>query len=246
MQLELFSCGKSLLHHLDPRVKILIYLPFTLLAALTNYTPQTLATLTVGVTLLSLGQLWSRLLLQRLATVNTFMLFVWATLPLSLAGTTLFEAGPFSISREGVDLAMLITLKANAIAILTITLLGTTPVIALSHAMLHLGVPSKLVTIFYFLYRYTGVILSEFERMKRMLQSRGFSPSTGMHTLKTYAYFTGMLFIKSYERAERVYHALLLRGFTGTFPLLTHFTLTPKDIMFAAAAATSIIICIKL
>ncbi len=246
MQLELFSNGTSLIHRLDPRIRILIYLPFIVLTALTTNILQTIAVLAAGTVLLSIGKLWSTRLLQRLAAVNTFMVFVWLTLPFSLSGAVLFQTGMLSISREGVELAVLISIKANAIAIMTISLLGTSSVIELAHAMLHLGLPSKLVTMFYLLYRYTGVIASEFERMNRMLQARGFSPSTGMHTLKTYAYFSGMLFIKSYERAERVYHALLSRGFNGMFPLLTHFSLTPADLLFATAASISIVMIIRL
>ena len=233
MQLEVFSKGNSLLHGIDPRVKLLVYLPFILLTALSDDTVQVLSALAAATMLAGLSRLFGPLLFQRLAVVNVFMLFLWITLPFSVAGEALWNSGFLKVSREGVTLALLITLKANAIALYTISLPGTSSVMSLSHVMLHLRFPGKLVTVFYFFYRYIGVIADEYVRMLRMLQARGFHATTSMHTIKIYAFFTGMLFIKSIERSERVYNALLMRNFHGSFPLLSHFRLERKDLIFA-------------
>ena len=232
MQLEVFSQGKSLLHTLDPRVKLLVYLPFILLTALSNNLVQVPASLAMATALAGIARIPGPRLFQRLAVVNLFMVFLWITLPFSIPGEPLWNAGPLMMSREGVTLPFLITLKANAIALYTISLPGTSTVMSLSHAMLHLRLPGKLVTVFYFFYRYISVIADEYARMLRMLQARGFHATTNTHTIKVYAFFTGMLFIKSIERSERVYHALLMRNFHGTFPLLTHFRLQKHDLTF--------------
>ena len=233
MQLEVFSNGTSLLHTLDPRVKLLVYLPLIMQAALSSDMHQVSASLAAGMILTGIAKLYSRLLVQRVAVLNVFMIFLWITLPFSISGDPLWNVGPLTVSREGVTLPLLITLKANAIALYTISLPGTSTIMSVSHAMLHLRVPGKLVTVFYFFYRYIGVIADEYSKMLRMLQARGFHATTSIHTIKVYAFFTGMLFIKSHERSERVYNALLMRNFHGEFPLLAHFRLSRQDLIFS-------------
>ena len=235
MQLEVFSQGRSLLHILDPRVKLLVYLPFILLTALSNSLVQVPASLAAATTLAGIARIPGPRLFQRLAVVNFFMVFLWITLPFSISGDPLWNVGPLTVSREGVTLPLLITLKANAIALYTISLPGTSTIMSLSHAMLHLRVPGKLVTVFYFFYRYIGVIADEYSKMLRMLQAKGFHATTSIHTIKVYAFFTGMLFIKSHERSERVYNALLMRNFHGEFPLLAHFRLSQQDLIFSCS-----------
>ncbi len=61
---------------------------------------------------------------------------------------------------------------------------------------------------------------------------RSFKPGTNLHTYKSYAYLVGMLIVSSYERAQRIYNAMLCRGFTGKFPVIDHFSLRKSDIMF--------------
>lgn len=233
MRLEAFSNGNSILHKLDPRVKILAYLPLITLTALSTELRQASLSFAAGTITIYLAKVYGRLLVQRLAVVNVFMVFLWLTLPLSIPGETVWTAGSLRISREGLALSLLITIKTNAIALYTVSLLGTTTITALSHALQLLRVPGRLVTVFYFFYRYIGVITDEYEKMLRMLQARGFRSTTSIHTVRVYAYFIGMLFVKSYERSERAYSALLMRGFTGGFPLLTHFTFQRRDLVFA-------------
>ena len=242
MNLDGFSQGDSPLHHLDPRMKIVAYLPLAVLTALIDSFFQVLLALTAALILAGTARIFSRLLLQRLAVVNMFMAFLWLTLPYSVSGEPLlWQAGALSPSIEGTALSLLLTLKTNAIALYTVSLPGTSTVMSLSHAMLHLRFPRKLVTIFYFFYRYTGVISREFSTMQRMLKARAFHATSNLHTVRVYGYFTGILFIRSIERAERVYHALVMRNFTGEFPLLFHFNARGNDIAFLCLMAVVIL-----
>ena len=56
----------------------------------------------------------------------------------------------------------------------------------------------------------------------------------------------GMLFVKSYERSKRIYQAMTLRGFRGYFPLITHFHLHTRDLVFAAVMYSIIGLCVVL
>jgi cobalt/nickel transport system permease protein len=61
---------------------------------------------------------------------------------------------------------------------------------------------------------------------------RGFKPKTNFHTYKTFGYLIGMLLIRSYERSERIWNAMLCRGFQGRFYLLDHFKIEARDVIF--------------
>jgi len=66
---------------------------------------------------------------------------------------------------------------------------------------------------------------------------RCFRPSTTLHTYRTVAYLIGMLFVRASLRAERVYMAMLCRGFSGRFHSLQEFSFSRKDSIWAAGMA---------
>lgn len=112
------------------------------------------------------------------------------------------------------------------------SLAATMPVFTMGRAMNYLRVPSKLVQLFIFTYRYIHTIYREFFRLKDALDIRGFIPKTNIHTYRTYAYLIGMLIVKSHDRAERVHAAMLCRGFNGKFFDLTEFSIKKNDLIF--------------
>jgi len=143
------------------------------------------------------------------------------------------------VSAEGVAWAALITVKSNIIVTALLCLVSTSSAAGLGHALQSLKVPMKLTVLFLFAYRYIFVIESEYKRMKRTLKARAFRPKTNLHTYRTYAHLVGMLLVKSWERAERVYQAMLCRGFDGKFHSLHEFSLKPGDLLFLIAASVT-------
>jgi cobalt/nickel transport system permease protein len=174
----------------------------------------------------------ARPLVKRFVVVNIFIMFLWVTLPFSMDGRTLFSLGRFNFTAEGALYTFIIALKANAIFLFTIAILGTSEIFSLAHALFHLKVPKKLVYLFFFFYRYISVLHREYDRLVSALKIRAFSANTSFHAFKTYAYLVGMLFVNSYERSQRIYQALVLRGFRGDFPLINHFRLRKTDFAF--------------
>ncbi len=83
-----------------------------------------------------------------------------------------------------------------------------------------------------FTYRYIFVIEQEYARLVRALKVRGFKARTDMHTYRTVANLFGVLLIRSFDRAERVYKAMLCRGFQGRFHTLSLLSSTPRDYGF--------------
>ncbi len=234
MHLEEFAEGGSLLHRLDPRVKFITLMPFILLVAVLKGIELPLAGLMVSLVLVSIARLPLKKLMNRLLVVNTFVLLLWFFIPFSYPGRQLLSIGPLSLSQEGLLYVLSITIKTNAIVLATIAVLGTSEIFYLAHALLHLRIPEKLVYLFFFFYRYISVLHEEYTRLRRAMAIRCFHPKSNMHTYRSYAYLVGMLLVRSYERSQRIYQAMLCRGFQGRFPLVRHFRMTGKDILFLA------------
>ncbi len=231
MHLEIFSEGSSFFHRLDPRVKILLAASFTTVVAVTSSFEIAAVSLVLSLLLLSACRLRLKPLLSRFAVLNGFFLFLFIVLPFSVPGKEIFALGPLTATYEGVKFAALVAVKGNAIYGAVIGLLSTSSVIVLGHALHHLKVPGKLVQLFFFTFRYISVLHDEYERIQRALKMRCFVPRTSLHTYKTFAYVVGVLFLSSFERAVRIYQAMVLRGFDGTFRTLNHFTMERKDVV---------------
>lgn len=226
----------AFLENCDPRLKLLLALEFALCVA-TTYSWLVLA----GAALLILVWLFCSQVdlgqaLRRLLAANLFLFFVLLTLPFSTPGQVLWAWGPLEVSREGLTLALLICLKSNLILCSSLLLLGTSSIFALAHALHHLKVPSNLVQLIFFTARYLELLKRQYRLLREALALRGFVPRTNLHTYRTLAYLVGTLLIRSYDQAQRVFEAMLCRGFKGTFPVYHHFALRRRDLLFALSS----------
>lgn len=217
MNLESFNTGSSPLHHLDARTKLLSCFVLALVVALCHSYEPVMLGLLVGICLILIGKLSPVGVAKRLLLVNGFTLFLCLALPLTYPGEALYSYGLFSVSREGVLVAGLIALKTNTIVLLCIGLLSTSGMADIGRGLERLKMPRKLCWLLLFSYRYIHVIYQEFQRLRRAAMVRCFVPSSTIHTYRTFGYLFGMTLVKSWQRAERVNKAMLLRGFHGKF-----------------------------
>ena len=238
---ETFTYGDSMVHRLDPRIKVIVAIVFSIVIAVADKFSVLLYGLCFSLSLIWIARLNIQKVGFRLMIVNGFILLLWLFLPFTYPGETLFSLGPLNASQEGIIYAALITLKSNAIVIASIALLATSTVTTLVHVLRHLYVPDKLVHLFFFCFRYIHVIHHEYIRLTNAMKIRCFQPKTNMHTYKTYAYLVGMLLLRSYDRSDRVYHAMLCRGFKGKFWMLDHFSMNRVDIISGAVLLLIII-----
>ncbi len=232
MIFESFSEGDSLLHRLDPRVKLCLALLYAFVVALSNSLSVSAGALVLSTVLVASARLKAGLILRRLRVLFLFILLLWITLPLSIPGTTVYRIGSLNGSLEGMNRALSISLKSTSIVLLVIALLGTSTVFSLAHALSHLHIPKKLLYLFFLSYRYIHVIGVEYGRLRDAMRVRAFKPKTNIHTYRSYGYLIGMLLIRSFERSERIYQAMLCRGFQGRFYLLDHFHIHRRDVIF--------------
>ena len=241
MLTEPFASGKSLLHRLDPRVRVVAATTFSIIVALSFKFSVLVAALIAALTLLVVARLNTREVLKRMLVINGFVLLLWLIVPLTFPGEVISKWGPIKLYLPGVVLSAQITLKSNTIFLILISLVATMPFATLGHCLHHLGLPDKLVFLLLMSYRYVFVIEQEYRRLMRAAKIRGFRPTTSRHTYRTFAYMVGMLFVRSTDRAERVYQAMRCRGFRDKFRSLRQFRTTAVDGAFSALMAVLVV-----
>lgn len=113
-------------------------------------------------------------------------------------------------------------------------LIATTPLNALLRGLEWFRVPRPLLLVIQFLYRYLFVISEQAQHMR--LASRSRRGTGGIRGFQASAGTLGVLFARSWERADGIYEAMLARGFSGRFPLLASPRFAPADAFFLAIA----------
>jgi len=225
---EPLAYGDSFIHQLNPVTKIISTVILSFAAALSNDFTILVVYFIVSLVLVLMARIKFCDVMKRLKPVFWFLLMLWIILPVTFKGEVLYRAGFISITKPGVILCTKITLKSIAILVLFTALLATMTVAALGHGLHKLHVPDKMVFLLLMTYRYISVIEDEYKRLLRAAKFRGFKPGTNLHSYKTYAYLAGMLFVRASCRAQRVYQAMICRGFNGKFNTLDTFSSNRK------------------
>jgi len=238
--LEELANGDSFIRRLDPRGKIVVVVLFSIVVAAADRPYVLLGALALGLFVVITARVPAKEVVRRLIPVNMLILFLWLFLPFTFSGEPMFFMGSLAVSREGVFYATRISIKSNAMMLMLIALVASTPISIIGHAMHRMGIPKKMVHLFFFTYRYIHVIYREYSRLKNALKIRGFLPKTNLHTYKTVAYMVGMLLVRSFDRAQRVHNAMLCRGFRGNIYSLSQFSLKRKDIVSMIFMLTAI------
>jgi cobalt/nickel transport system permease protein len=122
-----------------------------------------------------------------------------------------------TVSASGLLAAWTLVVKGTLGVLASLTLAATTEPRDLLIGLERLRLPDQLVQIMAFMVRYLDLVTGEMARMKVARESRGFSPRNPRHW-PVLARSAGALFIRSYERGERVHLAMLSRGYTGRMP----------------------------
>jgi len=225
---EPLAYGDSIIHQLDPDTKIISTVILSFAAALSDNFLVLSIYFLISIILVVMAQLKFKEVMKRLKPVFWFLLMIWVILPVTFKGEILYRAYSLSITKPGVMLCSKITLKSITILIIFTALLATMTVAALGQGLHRLHVPDKMVFLLLMTYRYISVIEEEYKRLLRAAKFRGFKPGTNLHSYRTYAYLAGMLFVRASCRAQRVYQAMICRGFNGKFNTLDTFSSDKK------------------
>lgn len=128
-----------------------------------------------------------------------------------------FEVLGFTIYESGVLAGLGIIAKGTLGILTAIVLSSTTTARELLRGLERLRIPSLIIQIATFMLRYMNVVNDEMERMRIARASRGFE-ATGVQHWRVLGQSAGALFIRSYERGERVHLAMISRGYQGLMP----------------------------
>ena len=214
---RLYIHRHSLVHRLPSHVKIVAVLAFIVVSVATPITRwQAFIAYFLAIFVVSLVAKIPTLTLLTRALIEIPFIFFAILMPFFGAGER-FEIGPLNLYRESLLAAAAIVIKGTLGVLSAVVLSTSTTARELLRGLEKLHLPKLMVQIAAFMLRYVNVINDEMERMKVARESRGFI-ATGMKDWKVLATAASALFIRSYERGERVHLAMLSRGYTGVLP----------------------------
>ena len=237
--LDRYSGLNTPVHRLDPRAKLVLALAFTVTVVSTP--PPHILAFVVYAGLVSWAAALARIpfgyLLLRAAVVLPFSVLAALWLPFLKGGETLaIFGGRLHLSVAGLWLFAGVVMKSFLGASAAVMLVSTTPFSSLLSGLRKLGAPVILVDLLALTYRYLFVLAGEAIRLRRAAAARGYRPRWLGQALLI-GRLVGRLFVRSYERAERVYGAMVQRGYNGRMP-------ASKPLSFQTIDATALLILI--
>jgi len=245
--LDKYADIDSIIHHLDSRTKIVVFLSYILFVVITpptEFEKFFLYFLTLFLIIL-LSKLPLKFIFKRSLVVLPFVLAVAIFIPFlkegEIAGS--YSYGNLNIVVTYPALLVLFNVLAKSwLSVLSMIILtSTTRFNDLLKGFESLKFPKIMLMIISFMYRYIFVIVNDAMRLKMSADARNFSSLKLRCKIKIIGNIIGMLFIRSYERAERVYVAMLCRGFDGNFRTMNEFKFSNVNFGFAAIIYTILI-----
>lgn len=224
----LYWHGNSRLHDLAPQCKIVAAGLFIVAVVLTP--AEQLWAFALYVLLLAVAIDRSRVavtfIIRRMSLGIPFLLFALA-LPFLGDGPRTEVLG-IDVSSEGSWAALNLVMKAGFGIACSILLTATTSMADLLKGFARLRAPRTMIAIAGFMIRFGDLTTGEVRRMRTARLSRGYDPAWWWET-RALATSIGTLFIRSFERGERVYLAMVSRGYRGDMPELAHDKAAPSD-----------------
>jgi cobalt/nickel transport system permease protein len=232
----------SPVHRLDPRAKLLGFLAITLVAVTTPLAAWPVfaaaALVLVAVALVARitpGDVW-----RRVRFILPLILLAAIFLPLVRHGGATYDAGPLTLHEHGMATLATVSVKALIGTFSAVLLGATTTFPQVLRGLELMRAPRLLLLIASFMYRYLFVIVEEAGRMRAALAARAYRPRHALHAAAIGRMATAM-FLRTFARGERVYHAMLARGYNGHLPQLTPSVLRRADVAFVALVLAALV-----
>ena len=245
--------GHSLLHNLDARIKVLVAVAYIV----SNVVLPDAAWIAFGLSLLFLLYCnWISGLGLGFTLKRSFV-----ALPFALAAiTAIFSVPGHPLGTWHIGMLTLVPTDAGLLRFasvlvrswlsvqIAILLVAVTAFPDIIHALGHLYVPSIIVTIIAFLYRYLFVLTDEVMRLLRARQARS-AGVAGMRAggslwwrARIAGNMAGQLFLRSYERSDRIYDAMLARGYRGKLQTMHVEKIQTADWLVASVALAAFVV----
>lgn len=217
-------------HRLDPRAKVVTTLVFLVcVVSFSKYAVLPMLPFVLyPVFLASEGGLPFGFLLRKLVAVAPFAVFVGILNPL-LDRVVIAQFAGLGISGGWISFASIL-LRFFLTTFAALVLIATTGMTGVCMAIEKMGAPDVFATQLLFLYRYIFVLGEETMRMARARALRSFG-GRGMG-VRVYGQILGHLLLRTYARAQRVYRAMLSRGFDGHVRIARRLSFSTRDLAF--------------
>ncbi len=214
LSLDRYADLDSPLHRWDVRFKLIGM--FSLIFAFSFVQELHLlpSLLLLTVVLFLVSRLPLHFLLTRLQYPGIFLLAVAIVLPLFSGSTILLWLGPLAIRQEGLLALIVIAVKFVCILTLGLVLFGSAPFLTTIKAMRALRLSPILADMMLLTYRYIFEIGRDLQSMSTAMRLRNFQANRfSLDGLRKLASLSGTLLVRSYERSERIYKAMIVRGY---------------------------------
>ena len=245
--------GHSLIHNLDPRIKVVVTIAFIISNALLPDGAWIAFALAWAFLLLAnaLSGLGIDFTFRRSFIALPFALAA-VTVLFSIPGNPLFTFHLFTLTVTITDAGLLrfvsIVIRSWLSVQMAILLVATTEFPKIVHALNHLRIPTILTVIISFLYRYLFVLSDEALRLLRARQARSAAASgrsaggSVLWRARITGNMAGQLFLRSYERSDRIYNAMISRGYKGELMTIHPHNFQRSDVIIGLLSILALIL----
>ncbi|MGB9597027.1 MAG: cobalt ECF transporter T component CbiQ [Candidatus Poribacteria bacterium] len=247
INIDEYSNINSIINRRDPRIKIILFFLFILIILSTR--PELFLVFVIYAVIIFVLMLLSKIpikfIIKRSLVIIPFVIMIAIFTPFlkkgEIAGGYSLGNIKLNVSYDGLMVFWNVLIKSYLSILCMILLTASTKFSDLLKAFEKLKIPRLIVILLSFTYRYIFVFQDELQSMTRAKESRSYGKKRWIN-FKTLANMVGVLFIRAYERGERVYYAMRSRGFEGSIKTMTDMTLTKSDIYFLSVIVTILIL----
>ncbi|GBF35786.1 cobalt ECF transporter T component CbiQ [Methanofervidicoccus abyssi] len=206
----------SIIHRLDPRIKLII----VLLLIITATTLKNIYFLIIlefyMILLIILSKISLKNTLKRIIPILPFGLFIVLFQPFIRGNTIIFQIFGIPIYQEGLNFGILLFLKFLVSITSIVFLSSTTPIYKVILAGRKLGLPNIMSILLGLMIRYLFIMYDILQSTIRAQKSRALNRKNLSYKqiLNIFGYTVGSIFIRAYEQGERTYLAMVSRGYS--------------------------------
>ncbi len=234
--LDTLATGKTIIHRLDPRIKVLTAALFVIcVVSFDKYVIAAMLPFALFlITIMGLAGIPANYVLKKLIVASPFALMIGIFNPL-LDQQIILHLGSMAVSGGWLSfLSILLRFCLTVTAMLV--LIASTGFNSVCMALEKLGMPKIFAVQLLMLYRYIFVLIAEGQRMYRARAVRSFHKHR--MDMKTFIYLIGQLLLRTIDRSQRIHQAMLCRGFDGTIRTRQNLCLSLRDLLVFCLCAT--------
>lgn len=227
--LDTLATGKTVIHRLDPRIKVLTAALFVIcVVSFDKYVIAAMLPFALFlITIMGLGGIPAIYVMKKLALASPFAVMIGIFNPL-LDQQIILHLGSMAVSGGWISfLSILLRFCLTVTAMLV--LIATTGFNSVCMALEKLGMPKIFAVQLLMLYRYIFVLIAEGQRMYRARAIRSFQKRR--MDMKTFTHLVGQLLLRTIDRGQRIHQAMLCRGFDGTIRTRQTLRFTLRDLL---------------